>query len=110
MTTQEATQPCPCCGEGPLESSEAVENLRVPYGPPCSFVRNVEVCAKCGECGDFSNLNDARINAALEEATRVSVHTMLNDLERDGFSMPHLERSLDLPQKSLSAYKLAASR
>lgn len=96
---------CPLCGGGPLEPSEAREVLTVPYGPECSFMRNDERCLGCGESGDFSQLNDARIEAALADAIRRSVVTMLEDLSREGLSMAYLERVLRLPQRTLAGWK-----
>jgi hypothetical protein len=97
--------PCPLCGGGSLERSEETEAIPVPYGPECSYVSSVERCLDCGEASDFSGLNDARIEAALSSAVHESVGMMLDDLARQGLSMPHLERALRLPQRTLATWR-----
>jgi hypothetical protein len=96
---------CPVCGGVKVEGNEEREAVTVPYGPVCTFLRSVHQCSECGERGDFSNVNDSRLEKALEIAVRASVASMIDELSRRGFSMAYLERALELPQRTLARWK-----
>ena len=96
---------CPVCGSDALSTSTKKHTLTVIYGNPANYDEVVDTCAVCEESGDFSGLNDAAINQIMKAAKKESVTNMLDYLSGHNIKMSYMERSLELPARTLARWK-----
>lgn len=96
---------CPVCGAPGLRQETSYESICVPFGKDASVARTLEVCDTCGSRvypeGDDSSV----LSSALTSAVTSSVHTMLDDLAKCGYSMAYMERGLGLPPRTIGRWK-----
>jgi len=83
----------------------------LPLGGNFSYKKEIHVCENCNEEGSFSDQqikeNHERYLAALNEANSKSLNHILEDFSAWDFSLAHIERSLRLPQRTISRWKAA---
>jgi len=96
---------CPVCGSDALTTSIKKHALTVIYGKPAEYNEVVDTCSVCEESGDFSDLNDATINQIMKAAKKESATNMLDYLSNHNIKMSYMERSLELPARTLARWK-----
>lgn len=96
---------CPACGSDAVETKINKHSLPVVYGNPAVYEEVTEECQTCGESGDFSGANDELIEKALGIAKKQSVIDMLDNLAHKGIKMSYMERSLELPSRTIARWK-----
>lgn len=95
---------CSVCGSKNIEIKETVERHQVPYGDKVEIKNIIHVCSDCGSEIDITNDED-RVTA-LTISQRASVVVMISYLtDNSGYSLANIERSLSLPQRTLSRWK-----
>lgn len=62
-------------------------------------------CRMCGESGDFADVNDSRIEEALDSSKKASIPTMLVYLDACGLSNAYIERVFQLPSRTIARWK-----
>jgi len=88
-----------------METHTSKHWLPVVYGAPAEWEEKIYHCLVCDESGDFSGENDTIVESALEIAKKQSVVSMLDALCDGGIKMTYLERSLELPPKTVARWK-----
>ena len=96
---------CPVCGSDGLKTTQHSHALNVIYSEPSQYSEVVDECSVCGESGDFSNINDEVINNTLDLARKKSVLNMLEYLSDKKITMSYIERSLELPARTIARWK-----
>jgi hypothetical protein len=97
---------CPACGSNSIEITKSKHTLPIVYGRPAVYDEVLEKCFVCGESGDFSGANNELIDRALEVAKKQSVIDMLDTLSHKGIKMSYIERSLELPARTIARWKV----
>lgn len=100
---------CPACGSTEIKTE--INNSVLPeyYGKDVFYKEHIDCCLVCGERGDFSGVNDSMIEKALEKSKKQIINSMLEDLLDAGIKMSYLERTLDLPTRTVSRWKSGES-
>ncbi len=96
---------CPACGSTEVSSSASIQEIAVPFSEPAVVDEVVDVCRVCGTEGDFLDRNQARVEVAVDAATRESVRRMIDGLGNQGITMAYFERAMRLPQRTLARWK-----
>jgi hypothetical protein len=96
---------CPACGSDSIQITKTKHALPIVYGSPAVYDEVLEQCLVCGESGDFSGENDELVEAALEIAKKQSVIDMLDALSHKGIKMSYIERTLELPSRTIARWK-----
>lgn len=100
---------CPACESENIQTEKLGEEYSYAYGDNFIYQQALHICQDCGEKGSFSNQlieeNHETFSVALKEANRSSLDSILVHLSNDGNSMAYIERSLGLPQRTLSRWK-----
>lgn len=96
---------CPSCGSDAVELSEKIKLISEPYGKTVDVPINNYTCSICGMQGDFTGDNDDIIDKAIEDAQRSAIANIIDDFGNINISMAAIERSLDLPQRTLTKWK-----
>lgn len=105
MESEKLRLKCPVCGSTDVASAMATDTIDVPFLNSETIAVFQDTCSKCGEVGDFSDRNDAIIEAALERLNSRSVEENLGFLSSLGLTMAYIERALELPQRTLMRWK-----
>jgi hypothetical protein len=96
---------CVVCGSQNAELKETSTSTLVPYAPHAAVYTQKAVC--CQDCGaEIDETSDDEIKAALESARQESIVAMLDYFKREGYSQAAIERSLDLPQRTIARWKV----
>lgn len=98
-------QACPWCGSDAVAAEEQVESFGVVYGPSITFLAVTNTCDACGESGDSGKVNDPKFALAKEQSVKASVPSMLDELGKHDCTMAYMERSLDLPTRTIARWK-----
>jgi len=96
---------CPTCGSQDLTERVDQSQMSFPYAGSFNLKEIVNTCRVCGTEGDFAKINEAAIEAVEEEAKKIGVENILANLNDQGYSMAYMERSLDLPQRTMMRWK-----
>jgi hypothetical protein len=96
---------CPLCGFDDIAQSTKNETMCDPFGG-CEEVPLVyDRCKRCQTSGDFSKINDTLIREALDRLRLKAVKNILQDFSEHKYNFAGLERSLELPQRTLTKWK-----
>lgn len=96
---------CPLCESDNVSSSSHKRTVVAPLGVPVAYDHHLDVCAKCGEKGDFSKANDVRIQKAEAESATLSVGRLLDDLASRGISPSYIERAMAMPALTVARWR-----
>lgn len=97
---------CPACGSENVSVTTQKKELKVPFAPVQYYEVHVDQCHDCELEGDFFNANTEVVANALVAARKESAISMMNYLiEKNGFGMAHMERVLELPQRTMMRWK-----
>ncbi len=96
---------CPVCCSSELTVEVKKGSVRVPFGPLVDVDKQIFTCQICGEVGDFTGQNDHLVDKATAISINHSVEDMLTFLANNGVKMSYLERSLELPVRTVSRWK-----
>ena len=96
---------CPVCGSDELKKTTHKHTLTVIYGNPSEYDEVIEKCLTCEESGDFSDVNDKTINQLIDVAKKQSVINMVEYLSNHNIKMSYMERSLELPARTVARWK-----
>lgn len=94
---------CPVCGSTNVQSGSRIVAVQVIHGSLEQYEHHEDICRDCDADGDFQELNDKAIDAAVAASTVQSVRVMVNRLE-SYVRRPYLERALDLPQGTIQRW------
>ena len=87
---------CPVCGSVDIEIRQDIRSMN-PMGAGCIFIDQVNhYCNACKECGDFTGVNDALIDKAIDEVLAKRAIESLDTLAAKGFTPTWIERCLGL--------------
>lgn len=100
---------CPLCGSDNIEQKETTETICYPFGGCEVVALAFDRCAQCYTEGDFAKSNDALIQEKIDSLKLQAVRNILNDFAEHNFNFAGLERSLGLPQRTLTKWKNAAN-
>jgi hypothetical protein len=104
METKNKKSICVVCGSQNAEQKENNKTMPVPYSPAGATYKQKVVC--CADCGaEIDGTEDEEIKAALDTARQESITAMLGYFKSEGYSLAEIERSLDLPQRTISRWK-----
>lgn len=95
---------CPVCGSPDVTCGVGSRTIDVPFVGSRTITIHVDRCLKCGESGDFFNLNDALIEAELHSADRSFINQTVQWMVDQKISFPYLERVLSLPFGSINRW------
>jgi hypothetical protein len=101
--TNEYKVTCEVCGSTNTIKSQKERYFPIPYGQPALIHQSVVTCQDCGLEIDSTNEEDNK--SAIEMARQESIRSMLDFLVHRGYSLAQIERSLDLPQRTISRWK-----
>ena len=96
---------CPICSSDTLETTKTKEYIPVIYGDKAIYDKTLNKCLTCEEEGDFFEVNDAVFSDALNKANKKSISDMVNYLAEKKISASCIERSLNLPARTISRWK-----
>lgn len=99
---------CPLCGSDQIHSEKRKEKISDHYGGHETVELNYDLCEECGMDGDFAKTNDALITESINRQREQAVKVILQELSDNGINFAGLERSLELPQRTLSKWKTGA--
>ena len=96
---------CPSCGSASLEVAQTKKVISEPYSDPVEVLIDEYNCPVCGMQGDFAKSNDEIIDRAIEQAKHNSISSIIEYFNQNNINMASFERSLDLPQRTLTKWK-----
>ncbi|MCK5355253.1 MAG: hypothetical protein KAJ63_09055 [Methyloprofundus sp.] len=96
---------CPVCGSDELKKTTHKHTLTVIYGNPSEYNEVIEKCLTCEESGDFSEVNDETITQLTNIAKKQSITNMVEYLSSHNIKMSYMERSLELPARTVARWK-----
>ena len=96
---------CPICGSNDLEDIKETKILQSQYNFNIEVLLTYFKCKICGEIGDFSNKNDSIIENGLEILRKETINYIIQSFEKNNISLASIERSLELPQRTLTKWK-----
>src|SRR5438105_374791 len=99
------SQTCPACGSDAVTTEQQTEIFTVPYGPHVTYPIINNICGLCHSTGDFGRANEETLTRIKEQAIKASVPLMLEQLSDNGCTMAYIERSLDLPSRTIARWK-----
>ena len=100
---------CPSCNSKKVFMKLENETLPIPFSGPVSYEAEIYYCNECGASGDFRGVNGKITRAAVNKAGKESARPIINQLvESDGLNMAYMERSLDLPPRTMMRWKRGA--
>ncbi len=95
---------CSICNSKNLLLEEENENIQAPFGSIVAVKKRKYICSDCG----FSFYPDQYLSErekALEISKKDSIPAILDNLKENGYNMSVIERSLDLPARTISRWK-----
>lgn len=96
---------CPACGGENYELIDNSVSYQAPYGPPIVETEKVYKCSICDSEFDYSDLTGDKKESSFKVSERCSIDEMLDNLSKIGYSWAAIERSLELPQRTISRWK-----
>lgn len=96
---------CPACASNTIKDQTRIEELFDVFAGTIEVSTTENICETCGTSGDFNVVNDDIINEALESLKIQAAQRILEDFTANNFSLAGMERSLDLPQRTLTKWK-----
>ncbi len=96
---------CPICGIGELIRKEEKEVVNDLFAGEYTITRVYYICPVCGEEGDFFNENENAVSEIEKNLKKTSIKNIIDHLEKMGHRLAGIERSLELPQRTLSKWK-----
>lgn len=101
---------CPACGSTNIKKINKSITLSEPFTSSKDVVLNLFECLDCKTEGDFLEQNDSIIETEIASLQYQALENILNDLTLEyGISLSSIERTLELPQKTLSKWKNGSS-
>lgn len=101
---------CECCGSNNTEIRTSSRFFPIPFSDVLEYNNSVIHCNDCNEDVDVeanqsvdSFLSDE--NPDYTAAIRKSIDNMLSDLQKEDISLSHIERSFDIPARTLSKWR-----
>ncbi|MFT4579553.1 MAG: hypothetical protein ACI8PD_002220 [Nitrospinales bacterium] len=102
---------CIECDSENIETKTIDFEVHLPDGVEFTYKKVVHTCSNCDEEGVFlrsiSKENHERYLVALKATNAKALNQVLEDFSAWGFSLAHIERSLTLPQRTISRWKAA---
>ncbi|CAG36775.1 hypothetical protein [Desulfotalea psychrophila] len=96
---------CPACGSHNITQQKEIKKIFTDHLDKETHIETLyEECQECGMDGEFSIDNDEIINNALADTRSETISKILTELSNH-HSLAGIERSLDLPQRTLSKWK-----
>jgi DNA-binding transcriptional regulator YiaG len=101
---------CPACGSTNIDKIHRSITLSEPFTESKDVDLDLFKCLDCSTEGDFLEQNDSIIETAIASLQNQALENILNDLTIEyGVSLSSIERTLELPQKTLSKWKNGSS-
>ncbi len=101
---------CPACGTDTLTLRKEVQVLKESFGGQKEVPINEYYCSTCESTGDFFNENEEIIETNIESLKGQSIKNILNYFSDFKISMSAIERTLSLPQRTLTKWKNGVSK
>lgn len=96
---------CPICEMGELIESVESETIMDLFAGEIEVRRKFYTCSVCGESADFFNENEP-LQIEIEKSKKLkSIENIIDKFEKRGLKLASIERSLELPQRTLSKWK-----
>ncbi len=100
---------CPECDSDKIRVDWETDQISLPGGDKFDYEKEIHICENCGERGVFSRSiikeNHERYLAALQENNNRSLESITDYLSQHNLKMAFVERSLRLPQRTVSRWK-----
>lgn len=103
MDKENRAMVCTICGSNQVEIVKRPIDLNVPFGAGAHYEKTICSCKTCGEEIDVTDESE-RIKA-IAVAEKNSLESIIEFIVNQGFSLANIERSLDLPQRTISRWK-----
>ena len=103
MDKENRVMVCTICGSDQVEIVKRPIALNVPFGAGAHYEKTICSCKTCGEEIDVTDESE-RIKA-IAVAEKNSLESIIEFIVNQGFSLANIERSLDLPQRTISRWK-----
>lgn len=100
---------CPACGSSHLTKSSYQETVRENLGGSLLIDKVLYHCEDCDFEGDIFNENEPIIEKTIQSLKNNLVISILDDFSSNKISFSSIERSLELPQRTLTKWKNGAS-
>ncbi len=102
---------CPVCGSENITKKKNIRVLKSNYND-ITVTRNIieYKCNNCGETGDFNNENILLLTKAGYELKTKETQYLIKKIEKSKLSFAGIERSLELPQRTLTKWKNGLSK
>jgi len=100
---------CPVCGSSRLTKKIYEDNISEELGGSLSIDKVLYKCEDCESEGDFFDDNESIISTTIQSLKSDFVMSTLNEFASHRISFSSIERSLDLPQRTLTKWKNGAS-
>lgn len=97
---------CPICGSENLAEISVEKIGYLTLAQPFKYFSNQHKCQNCGEVGNFDGLLEDGYKSAREKAEVDQAAQLIELLESKGYSLQDLERSYELPFRTLSRWKM----
>lgn len=102
---------CPVCDSENIEPKFIDFEVPLPMGDRFSYKKEIHICKDCKQEGvmlkEVEKQNHSRYLTALKEANAKTLNQILEDFTSWDVSLAHIERSLSLPQRTISRWKAA---
>lgn len=96
---------CPACGSEAVVTEKVEREISLSFGVKKTISIDQNTCSECGMQGDFTGINDTIISESYDKANLDVVNSIVEDFAGNKTSMAAIERSLDLPQRTLTKWK-----
>jgi hypothetical protein len=94
---------CEICGSDQVEIIEKPVSLKTAFGEEATYCQIISICKNCGEEVDITDEKE-QINA-VKISERKLIKSIIDFIGRQGYSLSHIERALDLPQRTILRWK-----
>lgn len=98
-------QRCPACGSIDIIDEKKNILIKEPFGGQDNIEIHENICSMCGSRGDFFNQNETLIDETIKKLKQRSIKNILNDFIDSKISMSSIERTLEIPQRTLTKWK-----
>lgn len=97
---------CPFCDSDQIQKQQNEEQTQAPYGGVVKYHEEVLICSNCQSNFADEKRSDALFLEAYNKSQKDSVVKILTYLTEKGYSFAGVERALNLPQRTLSRWKM----
>lgn len=101
---------CECCGSDNTEVRTSSRFFPIPFSDVLEYKNSVIHCNECNEDVEFEENQSVDSFLSVENpnytaALRKSIDNMLSDLQKMDISQSHIERTFDIPARTLSKWR-----